>query len=655
MRISLFLFAFIILQIRGLAGTPKPAPDWVQDSAATNLGPYDGVVPAVVLLKEEHLTVDASGTLVTHIREVIKILSHSGNADAAALIPYFRGGSRVRSLSAWLVAPDGFVKTFDKNSIVDFGEYDDMELYNDLRFARIKADNPEIGSVFAYEAVIEQRMLFGDDQYAFQSALPTVQSRYVLDLPAGWQAQSVLLNHAAIQPVVSGSTYTWTLRDLPFHRQEDHAPEVLSSVPTLAVSFFPADKTSDFNRICFRSWADVSRWHTSFSAPQADVSPELTNKVRELVAGEKDEMGRIGAIARYVQQIKYVAIDMDELHGGGYKPHPATLVFRQQYGDCKDKANLMRAMLKIAGIDSYLVAIYSGDRTHVHSEWPSPTQFNHMIIAVRVAENVNVPTVLSAPSLGQQLVIFDPTSETTELGDLPWYEQGSSALLMAGENGGILRMPVLPPEASGTEVSINAELSNSGGLKARYVLTETGQYASGERARKLYGSAADYRHHLEELFSERVRMAQLKSVAEQDSGNGRYTITADLESPNFGQSMGGGILVINSSFLTPFSSTFPAASSRMQPILLRAGLHRKHIVLKLPQGFKVDEMPVSVSEAKAWGSFSVTYQQKPGEVLVEETVNVKQSTLPAEQYKKIKNFFDHLNGADEQQAVLMKE
>lgn len=655
MRTSLFIFAFFVLQVSGFAGTPKAAPDWVQEATSAKLALYDGVVPAVVLFKEERLTVDASGTLVTHVREVIKILSHSGKTHAEALIPYFRGGSRVRSLSAWLVAPNGFVKTFGKNSIVDFGEYDDMQLYDDLRYARIKADNPEVGSVFAYEAVIEQSMLFGDDQYAFQGALPAAQSRYVLELPTGWKAQSVFLNHATVEPVVSGSTYTWTLKDLPFHRQEDHAPEVLSSVPTLAVSFFPIDKASDLNRICFRSWADVSRWHTNFSAQQADVSPELTNKVRELVAGEKDEIGRVGAIARYVQKIKYVAVEMDELHGGGYKPHAATLVFRQQYGDCKDKANLMRSMLKIAGIDSYLVAIYSGDRTHVRPQWPSLTQFNHMIIAVRVAENVHAATILNAPDSGERLLVFDPTSETTGLGDLPWYEQGSFALLMAGEKGGILQMPILPPEASGTDATIRAELSNSGALEAHYILTETGQYASDDRARRLYRSAEDYRHNLEERFSERVRMAELKNVAEQDNGNEAYKITADVESPNFAQSMGGGILVVNPSFLTPFSSRFPAAESRAEPILLRAGLHRKHIVLKLPAGFKVDEMPVSLNSAKAWGSFSVTYQQKPGEILVEETIKIKEATLPAEQYKEIKSFFDQLNGADEQEAVLLKE
>ena len=41
----------------------------------------------------------------------------------------------------------------------------------------------------------------------------------------------------------------------------------------------------------------------------------------------------------------------------------ATEVFAKSYGDCKDKANLMRAMLKIVGITAFPVSIYSGDPT----------------------------------------------------------------------------------------------------------------------------------------------------------------------------------------------------------------------------------------------------------------------------------------------------
>jgi Transglutaminase-like superfamily len=123
---------------------------------------------------------------------------------------------------------------------------------------------------------------------------------------------------------------------------------------------------------------------------------------------------------------------MNLARGGGHQPHLATEVFSKQYGDCKDKANLMKTMLRVAGIDSYMVAIYGGDRNHVHPEWASPEQFNHAIIAIKVPDDVALPSVINHPKLGR-LLIFDPTESETPIGDLPEDEQGSYALICAGK------------------------------------------------------------------------------------------------------------------------------------------------------------------------------------------------------------------------------
>src|SRR5205823_1227749 len=106
----------------------------------------------------------------------------------------------------------------------------------------------------------------------------------------------------------------------------------------------------------------------------------------------------------------------------GYKPHAAAEVFAKQYGDCKDKANLMRAMLKSIHIESYLVLLFSGDSTVVREEWPSPAQFNHCIIAVKLNEGSTTTSVVDLPVAGR-LLIFDPTDEFTSMGDLPLEEQ----------------------------------------------------------------------------------------------------------------------------------------------------------------------------------------------------------------------------------------
>jgi len=96
----------------------------------------------------------------------------------------------------------------------------------------------------------------------------------------------------------------------------------------------------------------------------------------------------------------------------------------------------MRTMLKIAGVPSYLVAIYSvhelmfgtlgrrlGSSTHDSRGEVSPQTV--------------APSVIEHPQFGR-LMIFDPTDEMTPPGYLPGYEQDSLALVLAGDSGALL-------------------------------------------------------------------------------------------------------------------------------------------------------------------------------------------------------------------------
>ena len=118
-------------------------------------------------------------------------------------------------------------------------------------------------------------------------------------------------------------------------------------------------------------------WLSDLDTPQVQVDDALARKAYELTALAKTEFDKIRAIATYVQNIQYISIQTDLGRGGGYRPRSSIEVFAKSYGDCKDKANLMRAMLKVVGIESVLVSIYSGDPNYVRADWPTPQQFNH--------------------------------------------------------------------------------------------------------------------------------------------------------------------------------------------------------------------------------------------------------------------------------------
>ena len=630
----------------------KDIPGWVEEIATRKLPAYPGKVPAADLLNEQHVTLDPAGTVTITERGAIKILNQQGRKDAYVRVHYWKNRRDVKDLHAWIVSPSGFKKTFDKGSVLDVGSFSEDILYSDGRARMIIADDPEIGSVFAYEFTVQEKALIAQDQFYFQSRLPTVLSRYILTLPSGWTAKGIFFNQSPVEPLVSDSTYTWEAKDLPFHEEEDESADTL---PRLAVSFVPP-AGSPSNAVTMSSWAEASRWQYSLVDGQDEVTPEIAAKVTQLTAGSKSDYEKICAIGHYVQSLRYVAILMDVENGGGYVPHTANEVFSKQYGDCKDKANLMRCMLKAAGVPSYLVAIYSGDRTHVRQQWPSPRQFNHMILAAKVADSVAVPTAFSTP-LGR-LLIFDPTDERTPVGDLPWYEQASYAMLIANDHGDLVRMPVTKPEHNLYEVVADATLQPDGKLSATFLNSKTGQPASRERHRHSDENAEQYKSGYQRFVNESAKGSVISKLSAEDHfEQNKFDVKVDFDSSDYAQSMQGRMLVFRPSVVEipgSISPIFPKDEKRVSPIVLSSALYRKTVHIKLPPGFSIDEAPIPAKYQSDFGQFSLTFKQEPGMLTVTEELRTEAATVPPDQFSTVKKFFDNCRGADRQNAVLVK-
>ena len=86
--------------------------------------------------------------------------------------------------------------------------------------------------------------------------------------------------------MVTGSTYTWELRDLPFIEEEPASPSVTYLVPRVAISYFPAAGSHSSIGKSFGNWTEVSQWLTQLSDPQATLNDAITAKVNALVAGK---------------------------------------------------------------------------------------------------------------------------------------------------------------------------------------------------------------------------------------------------------------------------------------------------------------------------------------------------------------------------------
>lgn len=647
---SILLVALLCLTAR--AGDETPA--WLRQAAAANTPAVDKDVPAVVLLDETKVTVGADGRVMTTNTYAVRVLNREGRRTARGREVYNTGSGKVREMRAWLIRPSGETKRYGKDETIDVAVVDN-DVYNEARARVIDAeDDAEQGAVFGYEATTEERSVFTQFEWLFQHRLPVVVSRCSFTLPANWRAESLTFNRANIEPVVSGTTYSWELRDLPAIDPEPSGPEVTNLAPRLAVNVFPAAGAAQQAGKTFGNWADVSRWLSELSAGQDELDDPLAAKARDLTTNAKTELERIKAIGRYVQAVNYISIQTGVGRGGGYRPRPATEVFARSYGDCKDKANLMRAMLKAVRIQSYLLTIFSGDPTYVREQWASPQQFNHCIIAVKVSDETKGPTIVTHPTLGRFL-IFDPTDESTPVGDLPDHEQGSLALLVAGQDGALLRMPVTPPEANQMERHVEFTLTPQGAISGVVREQGLGQSAVSARREFRYFSRPDYIKFIERRMARGAGGASVSGINPQDDhAEGKFSLHYEFKAEGYGQSMMSRLLVFRPAVISGRETVDVSSAQRKHAVILEPYAYRETTRVNLPAGYAVDEIPEATQLTAEFGNYSAAYEVKDNQLVFTRRLVVQSATIPAANYAAVRDFFGRVRAAEQAPVVLAK-
>ncbi len=615
---------------------------------------YEKEVDAVVLMHEKVVTVDASGKITTVERRALRILQREGKGDALARAFYLSKFSQVKELEAWLIAPGGKVTAYGKKETIDRVS-DPNDIYDEGRIKLINASgDADVGYIFGYTSTVEDRPLFFQTQWRFQDSHPTLLSRFVLNLPRNWTASSVTFNRDEVAPQVTGSTHTWELRDLPPIAFEALSPSFVNIVPRLAVNYHPADEIQGINK-AFGNWADVSRWATAMYEPQVVINEALIAKTREVTAGAKTELEKIQAIGRFVQNLQYISIDIGVGYGNGMRPRPSDVVLGRGYGDCKDKANLMRAMLKVLDIEAYPIAIYSGDREYVRATWVSPGQFNHCIIAVKVSAATTGPTVMEHPTLGR-LLIFDATDPFTPVGDLPEDLQGSYGLIMAGEKGGLIEMPVTPSDFNAWNRETVYSIDEAGNISGTIRERAMGQESRSPRSMLRTVSVDDFRKSIERWLNRGATASKLEGFTPRDDHDAAaFEMDIKFSARQYGQLMQNRLLVFKPAVTNRSNGISLTDKTRKNPIAFSSNSFVERARIELPEGFEVDEMPEPVELSGPYGTYRTMYEVKDGELHFSRSFILNRTTVPASKYEEVRMFFTKIRDAEQSPVVLIRK
>jgi hypothetical protein len=620
------------------------APGWLKEVSAITLPRYGPKVNTVVLLNEEQNTVSSAGKLTTTTRSAIRIIDRR---DGVMLFyeEFDAGSDKVRDFRAWTISPSGKVKKYSKNEIADVACAPN-DVYNQCRRRTVSnSADVETGAVFGYESTVERQAFASQLIFHFQNSSPVRLARFQVSIPRDCELKSSSFNGAPPVASYEDGTYVWQMENLPPIEREPYGPSINTLSPWVGVNVGGTSSRT------FASWAQAAAALAELNEAQAEPNEAIIAKAKSLVAGASSELDRIRAIGRFVQQANYVSVQVNVSKGGGYRPHAATEVFEKLYGDCKDKANLIRAMLKAAGIMAYPVAIFSGDRTHVVDQWPSLGVFNHAISAIRVSAETAAPAVLDHPKLGR-LLFFDSTNPYVPAGYLPADEQGSLALVGAREDGDLVRVPTGPVPASSRTREVNAELKPDGAIAGHFVDRRVGQAQSEAIGVFRSLSKPDYLKSVERWLGKSIPGSTTTGVEIADSPS-EFVLKGRFLSSQYAQRPQARMLVFRAALLRHDQLRL-AEKTRSQPVVLDADALSETVRVALPAEFRVDEIPPPVRFSSAFGNFEANWSADSGVLVFTRKIEIPPCTVPREQYAELKKFLDTVTQAADTPVVLVK-
>ncbi|MBA2736931.1 MAG: hypothetical protein H0U50_09130, partial [Pyrinomonadaceae bacterium] len=227
---------------------------------------------------------------------------------------------------------------------------------------------------------------------------------------------------------------------------------------------------------------------------------------------------------------------------------------------------------------------------------------------------------------------------------------------IAGDNGGLSKMPVAPPEFDLLERNIEATLTETGSIKGKIHERANGQTSTVFRRELRELSASDYKKAIEGWLTRGSTGAQLVDVKSNDrQSEAGFDLDVEFSLPSYGQLMQNRLLVFKPVIVGRRNGIVLTEPKRNHPVELDSNAMKETIVFTLPQGFIVDEMPDAVKLETPFGKYAASYEMKDGKLYFSRSLTTRRTSIPVEKYASIKDFYSKILAAEQSPVVLLRK
>lgn len=574
--------------------------------------------------------VSKNGLASTVFQRVDRILNQDGVESAKVHRGSYQQGDEVAEVLAVRVyKADGTISE-DYDQWDSGGTRKASTTYNDTATITMRANDVAVGDLVEFRYRVSQVAnenfrgdYFGDIAY-LQSSRPIAFQRYAVVYPDNWELyfRAPRIAHERIDdrdptgttPPQGFRATSFEMRDVPLVEGDASQPGYADVYDYLLVS---NKKTYD----------EIGKWWWNLVQEQLIVDEPIRQKVAELTRGLKSEKDRVAAIHNYVvKNTRYLHVGLG-IHG--WKPYRTSTCFRNRYGDCKDKAALLKVMLEEAGVKANLVLVRTRQLGTVDPAPASMHIFNHAITYV--------------PSMDLYL---DGTAEFNGTHELTTMDQGAQALIV--EDGGRARLVTLPVDKSSANVmSMRLEVDLTGDEP----VTRGKIVASGT-------NAVYFRQSLED--PERRAEALEQQLAEEFPGaklvDASYKNIADLEKPTEVEfTMRGGQILRSDGqrdFVFPVGrpksllDAYAKRSKRTQDLDIRVPFTSETTIrYRLGAAKKFGAVPANSDKKSKFGSLSIRYDQDGDDLVVDVRYTIDVQRVSVDEYPEFRKFMADVTAA----------
>jgi len=625
------------------------APDLQTLSTAI---PVDKQFPAQILYEEAKYQVASDGTLTYTHRLVYRV-----DADAAV-----RGWAEVSAqwdpwyekpaqIHARVLQPDGTFVDLDQKTITDAPvKAEDDVTFSSAHIRRAPLPGMAIGSIIEEQEITEEKTPYFAAgalyRFGFRSNIPAARIRMITETPATLPYKDLihdLPNLKVTREETNGVrrvVYEQTNIDAA-HRYDIELATNQQIIPSVEFS-------------TGASWASVAKAFSAMSDPQTVTAEAETILPSPLPT---DRLAKIRAIVKELHhQVRYTGV---EFGAARLTPMRPSEVIQRHYGDCKDKANLLVAMLRAAGIKANLALLSVGPGPDVSPALPGISLFNHAIVYVPADGPHTKP------------LWIDATAETFAVGSLPYEDSGRQSLIISPETTALTQIPEPKPEDSVLIETRTFKLAEFGPSQVEEQSDTHGYIDAAYRA-QFGGPDTPKVHENLETYVKNAYLA--KTLTKYEHGDPTdfehpflLTVAADKASRGNSSLVDAVVVVFPNATINGLPAWFSqqpppegpdvsadtkrelelARQSRPATFTIRPYIYEQRTRILVPEGFTVRPLPANKTTQLGPATLTETYlTTEPGVVEARFRFNSGVATLTADQAVALRTAVLDLNKRD---------